>query len=87
MFEHDRSTARGRMGSCKLYIFRHDSKIFKTAIDTIILFRTEDGNTSIEVRLQNEAISLSFPQMAKLFERDKSFISKLFGTSSIQENW
>lgn len=42
----------------------------------IILFQTEDGQARIEVRLVNETVWLSAGQMADLFQRDKSVISR-----------
>ncbi len=42
----------------------------------IILYQTEDGETRIEVRLVGETVWLSVAQMAKLFHRDNSVISK-----------
>ena len=42
----------------------------------IILYQTEDKQTRIEVRLQGETAWLSLNQMAELFQRDKSVISK-----------
>ena len=42
----------------------------------VILYQTEDGGTRIEVRLQGETVWLSLNQMAELFQRDKSVISK-----------
>lgn len=42
----------------------------------IILYQTEDRQTRIEVRLQGETVWLSLNQMAELFQRDKSVISK-----------
>ena len=42
----------------------------------IILYQAEDGRTRIEVRLANETVWLSLNQMADLFQRDKSVISK-----------
>jgi hypothetical protein len=41
-----------------------------------LLYQTEDGNTRIEVRLEGETVWLSLNQMADLFGRDKSVISK-----------
>jgi hypothetical protein len=46
------------------------------ALDTIILFKSEDGNTTLDVRLQNETIWLSLHQMVELFDREKSVISR-----------
>jgi hypothetical protein len=42
----------------------------------IILYRTEDGRTRIEVQFKGETAWLSLNQMAALFQRDKSVISK-----------
>ena len=42
----------------------------------IILYQTEDGGTRIEVRFSGETVWLSLNQMADLFQRDKSVISK-----------
>lgn len=42
----------------------------------IILYQTEDNRTRIEVRLENETVWLSLNQLAELFQRDKSVISK-----------
>ncbi len=35
----------------------------------IILYQTEDGQTRIQVRLQNETVWLSLNQMAELFQQ------------------
>jgi len=42
----------------------------------IILFQTQGGNTKIEVRLANETVWLTADQMAELFQRNKSSISR-----------
>jgi hypothetical protein len=42
----------------------------------IILFQTEDGQTKVDVRLVNETVWLSAGQIADLFQRDKSTISR-----------
>ena len=42
----------------------------------IIFYKTEDKKTQIEVRLQGETAWLSLNQMAELFQRDKSVISR-----------
>ena len=42
----------------------------------ILLFQTEDGQTRIDVRLVNETVWLSAGQIAELFQRDKSTISR-----------
>ena len=42
----------------------------------IIIYQTEYGLTKINVNLQNETVWLSLDQMAGLFQRDKSTISR-----------
>jgi hypothetical protein len=42
----------------------------------ILLYKADDGKTRIEVRLVDETVWLSLNQMAELFDRDKSVISK-----------
>ena len=41
-----------------------------------LLYQTPDGNSQIEVKLQNDTIWLSLDQMAELFQRNKSTISR-----------
>ncbi len=45
-------------------------------IGEIVLYQTEDGKTRLDVRLEKETIWLSLDQMATLFGRDKSVISR-----------
>ena len=42
----------------------------------LIIYQTEDGTTKIDVHMENETVWLSLDQMAELFQRDKSTISK-----------
>ena len=42
----------------------------------LILYQTEDGRTRLQVRLQGETVWLSLNQLADLFQRDKSVISR-----------
>jgi hypothetical protein len=42
----------------------------------LVLYQTEDGRTRLEVRLKGETVWLSLNQLAELFQRDKSVISK-----------
>ena len=44
----------------------------------IIIYKTEDGVTKIDVRLENETVWLSLDQIAELFQRDNSPSSKTF---------
>ena len=41
-----------------------------------ILYQTQDGRTRVEVRIFRESVWLSLNQMADLFQRDKSVISR-----------
>ena len=43
---------------------------------SLILYQTEDGRTRLQVRLDGETAWLSLNQMADLFQRDKSVISR-----------
>ena len=42
----------------------------------VILFQTEDGQTRLEVQLQNETVWLTIDQMAELFQRNRSTVSR-----------
>ena len=42
----------------------------------LIIYQTEDGQTKIHVHMENETVWLSLDQMAELFQRDKSTISR-----------
>lgn len=44
--------------------------------DKIVIYQTSDGNTSIEVKLENDTVWLSANQMASLFGRDEKTIRK-----------
>lgn len=42
----------------------------------IIIYQTEDGLSKIDVKVENETVWLTLDQMAELFQRDKSTISR-----------
>ena len=42
--------------------------------DKIVIYQTEDGQTQIDVRLENETVWLTQAQMAELFETDRTSI-------------
>lgn len=44
--------------------------------DKIVIYQTEDGNTQIDVRLENETVWLTANQMAFLFGRDEKTVRK-----------
>ena len=56
----------------------------------IILYQTEDGLTKLDVKLRDETVWLSLEQMAELFGRDKSTISrhirKVFAEGELSRN-
>jgi hypothetical protein len=56
----------------------------------LLLYQTEDGHTRIEVKFKGETAWLSLNQMAELFDRDKSVISKhirnVFEEGELPEN-
>src|SRR6266704_2925159 len=56
----------------------------------LILYQTEDGKTRLEVRLQGETVWLSLNQIAELFQRDKSVVSRhirnIFDEGELQES-
>jgi hypothetical protein len=43
---------------------------------SVLLYQTNDGASRLEVRMEDETVWLSLNQMAELFQRDKSVISK-----------
>ena len=40
----------------------------------IKIYKTPEGNTSIDVKLENDTVWLNLNQLTNLFERDKSVI-------------
>ena len=56
----------------------------------IIIYQTDDGLTKINVNMQEETVWISLDQMAELFQRDKSTISrhikKIFEEGELQRN-
>ena len=55
----------------------------------IILYQTADGESKIEVTLANDTVWLTIDQMAELFQRNKSTISRhiknVFESGELQE--
>lgn len=56
----------------------------------LILYQTEDGLTKINVNMRDETVRLSLDQMAELFSRDKSTISRhirnVFSEGELSQN-
>ena len=42
----------------------------------IVIYQTEDGQTQIDVRLENETVWLTQAQMAALFQKDRTVITR-----------
>lgn len=55
----------------------------------ILLYQTEDGQTKIDVRLEEETVWLSVEQMSELFQRERSVITKhirnIFNEKELEE--
>ncbi len=46
------------------------------AAGEVIIYQADDGQTTLDVRLEAETVWLNLNQMADLFQRDKSVISR-----------
>ena len=46
---------------------------------SIILYQTPDGQTRVEVKLENETVWLTQDQMAELFDKARSTITEHIG--------
>ena len=44
--------------------------------DQVIIYQTEDGQTQVDVRMENDTVWLTTNQMAMLFEREESNIRR-----------
>ena len=42
--------------------------------DQIVIYQTEDGQTQVDVRMENETVWLTQAQMAELFQTDRTSI-------------
>lgn len=58
--------------------------------DTIVIYQTQDGQTAIDVKLENDTVWLSQMQMAELFQKDQSVIarhiSNVFKEGELEQN-
>ena len=50
--------------------------IYNMEENKIIIYQTEDGQTQIDVRLENETVWLTQAQMAELFQKDRTVITR-----------
>ncbi len=53
----------------------------------IELYQVDSGETEIMVRLENDTVWLNLNQMAELFNRDKSVISRHLSSVYKEKNW
>ena len=53
----------------------------------VLLYQTPDGQTRLEVRLQDETVWLSLTDLSDLFQRDKSVISRHIRNILHRANW
>jgi hypothetical protein len=56
----------------------------------IVIYQTPNGETQLDVRLENETVWLTQSQMSELFQRERTVISKhthnIFAEKELQEN-
>lgn len=53
-----------------------ENKIIANNGSSIVLYTTDDGKTQLEVKLEKDTVWLTQNQMAELFERDRTVISR-----------
>lgn len=53
-----------------------DLTIYQPSGDSIVVYKSNDGVVQLEVQLANETVWLTLSQLAMLFDRDKSVISR-----------
>ena len=59
-----------------MYLCRMVLSDSKMDENKIVIYQTEDGQTQIDVRLENETVWLTQAQMAELFQKDQSVIAR-----------
>lgn len=55
--------------------------------NNIVIYQTQDGQTDIDVRLENDTVWLSQKQMATLFEKDVRTINEHINNVFLKVNW
>ena len=59
------------------YIFAPEMKLlYMEDKGEIVIYQTQDGTTQLDVRLDGETVWITQDQMAQLFQRDKSVITR-----------
>ena len=70
----------------------HFVKVITTAMNKgeVIIYRSADGLAELSVQLEGDTVWLSLSQMAELFDRDKSTISRhiknIFEEGELEKN-
>jgi hypothetical protein len=57
------------------------------ALDQVILFQAADGQVTLDVRLEADSVWLSQAQMAELFGRERSVITRHVGNCFERGSW
>lgn len=55
--------------------------------DKIVIYRTADGQTTVDVRMDGDTVWLSQAQMAELFQKDRTVIGRHITTYIRNMNW
>ena len=67
-----------------------ENKIVANNGSSIVLYMTDDGNTQLEVKLEKDTVWLTQNQMAELFGRDRTVITRhirnMFKEGELDEN-
>ena len=53
-----------------------DLTIYQPSDESVVVYKSNDGVVQMEVQLANETVWLTLSQLAMLFDRDKSVISR-----------
>lgn len=64
-----------------------ENKIVANNGSSIVLYTTDDGNTQLEVKLEKDTVWLTQSQMAELFGRDRTVITRHIRNISRKVNW
>lgn len=64
-----------------------ENKIIANNGASIVLYTTDDGNTQLEVKLEKDTVWLTQSQMAELFGRDRTVITRHIKNILRRANW
>ena len=63
-----------------------ENQIFANNGSSIVLYTTEEDNTQLEVKLENDTVWLNQSQMAQLFGRDRAVVAAIYETYLMRVN-